>query len=317
MSLIDHLRAPLFLSWQLTRECDLCCLHCCTESAPGKRLSGELSRPEALELVAEIIVREVPYVMLCGGEPLIVPHFWEVAESLGHAGIQLKIETNGQRLDDAVAERMSRLPLRSLQISLDGATEEVYGRQRPGGSLGKAHAACRAAVRFGIPLEVTFAPTRLNIHESDRVIDQAFELGAFRFNSGGLMRIGTAARMWDKLEPTEAQYQRFRELLERRSREFDRKQFELCFEPFSVQDGLRQSLGQPPATLLILPNGWVKIAAALPYVCGDLRRDNLATVWYVYRRFWNGDIVRNIAAGAIADASLHARANDWQSLMAT
>ena len=109
MSLIDHLRAPLFLSWQLTRECDLCCLHCCTESAPGKRLSGELSRPEALELVAEIIVREVPYVMLCGGEPLIVPHFWEVAESLGHAGIQLKIETNGQRLDDAVAERMLSL----------------------------------------------------------------------------------------------------------------------------------------------------------------------------------------------------------------
>ena len=37
--------------------------------------------------------------MLCGGEPLVAPHFFELAEALGAAGIQLKIETNGQRFD--------------------------------------------------------------------------------------------------------------------------------------------------------------------------------------------------------------------------
>jgi MoaA/NifB/PqqE/SkfB family radical SAM enzyme len=40
---IDGLRAPLFVSWQITRDCDLACLHCCTESAPGKRLPDELA----------------------------------------------------------------------------------------------------------------------------------------------------------------------------------------------------------------------------------------------------------------------------------
>jgi len=35
---IDSLKAPLLVTWQLTRDCDLCCLHCCTDSAPGKRL---------------------------------------------------------------------------------------------------------------------------------------------------------------------------------------------------------------------------------------------------------------------------------------
>ena len=48
MSFIDRLDAPLFVSWQLTRDCDLCCLHCCTESAPGKRLGDELSESEAM-----------------------------------------------------------------------------------------------------------------------------------------------------------------------------------------------------------------------------------------------------------------------------
>src|SRR4051794_23991340 len=157
------LRAPLLVSWQLTRDCDLCCLHCCTDSAPGKRMANELDAGEAMKLVADIVRSEVPYVMLCGGEPLVVPHFLAIAEALGDAGVQLKIETNGQRFDAGIAARLARLPIRSLQISLDGDTELTYGRQRPGGSLAKAHAACGAARAAGLPLEVTFAPTQINI----------------------------------------------------------------------------------------------------------------------------------------------------------
>src|SRR6476619_885242 len=134
---IDSLGAPLLVSWQITRDCDLCCLHCCTESAPGKRLDDELDASEAMRVVDEIVRNDVPYVMLCGGEPLVVPHFFEVAEALGRAGVQLKIETNGQRLDEAAVERLARLPIRSIQISLDGDTEETYQRQRPGGSLAR------------------------------------------------------------------------------------------------------------------------------------------------------------------------------------
>ncbi len=78
----------------------------------------------------------------------------------------LKIETNGQRFDAALAARLARLPIRSIQISLDGDTQEVYERQRPGASLAKAHAACRAVRDAGLPLEITFAPTRLNLHEA-------------------------------------------------------------------------------------------------------------------------------------------------------
>jgi len=50
---IDNLKAPLLVSWQITRDCDLACLHCCTESAPGKRLSDELDREESMKVVGE------------------------------------------------------------------------------------------------------------------------------------------------------------------------------------------------------------------------------------------------------------------------
>src|SRR6187549_3016838 len=97
MNRIDLLGAPLLVTWQITRDCDLCCLHCCTDSAPGKRLPDELDRDEAIRLADDLVRNQVPYVMLCGGEPLIVPHFFVLAETLGQGGVQIKIETNGQR----------------------------------------------------------------------------------------------------------------------------------------------------------------------------------------------------------------------------
>lgn len=316
MHRIDALRAPLFVSWQLTRDCDLACLHCCTESAPGKRVAGELDAVEALALARDLVRNEVPYVMLCGGEPMIVPHFFAIAELLGQAGVQLKIETNGQRFDARAAERLAALPVRSVQVSLDGATDEVYARQRPGGSLAKAHAACRAARAAGLPLEVSFAPTRLNIHEADAVIDQARALGAFRFNTGQLMRIGTAARQWSRLAPSAAEYRDFRGLLERHAAADGDDVMELCYSPFTIEEGLERSLADPPATLLVLPNGWVKVAAVLPYICGDLRRESLEQVWRAYCRSWRDASIVGEASLAIASDSRHPEANAWKVLVA-
>lgn len=309
---IDSLSAPLFVSWQITRDCDLSCLHCCTGSAPGKRLPDELSAEEALRVADDLIRNDVPYVMLCGGEPLVVPHFAALSDRLGKAGVQLKIETNGQQLDDELTERLARLSVRSVQISLDGDTPAVYARQRPGASLQKAHAACRSVRAAGLPLEVTFAPTRLNIHEVAAVIERAATLGAFRFNTGRLMRMGTAARLWEKLAPSPDEYRKFRDTLECMNRVLGNGALELCYTPFSITAALRGSIQDPPATLLVLPNGWVKVAAAIPHICADLRRHTLAECWSRYRAAWRDPAVIAALRSAIEDESCHAEANTWR-----
>lgn len=308
---IDRLSAPLLVSWQLTRDCDLACVHCCTESAPGKVMAGELSREAALTLCDQIIAAGVPYVMLCGGEPMVVPHFLEVAERLGRAGVRLKIETNGQKFDAETIARLARLPVRSIQISLDADTPEVYAKQRIGASLAKVHDACRAVVAAGLPLEVTFAPTRINIHEAEAVIARARALGAFRFNSGALMRIGNAAKNWRKIAPDEAQNRALRDLLDRESAR-EGEAMELCYEPFTVAEGLERSLQEPAATLLVLPNGWVKASAALPDIVADLKTCDLETAWSRFRRAWKSGDLRRAIADVAADASRLDRANAWR-----
>ena len=313
MNWIDALRAPLFVAWQLTRDCDLACLHCCTESAPGRKLADELDADEAMRFAADIVRNNVPYVMLCGGEPLVVPHFLALAEYLGRAGVLLKIETNGQMFDAALAGRLARLPIRSVQISLDGDTEDVYARQRPGASLAKAHAACRMVREAGLPLEVTFAPTRLNMHQVEAVIVRARELGAFRFNTGELMYIGRAARLWHKIAPPAEAYDRFLAVLHRQA-QVAGGTMDICHAPFTVGSGLQLSLETPPATLLVLPNGWVKIVAAVGYVCGDLRRMTLAEAWDNYRAAWHNDTVIAAVRRGISQALSHADANNWTSI---
>jgi MoaA/NifB/PqqE/SkfB family radical SAM enzyme len=312
---IDALRAPLFLSWQLTRDCNLACLHCCTDSAPGKRLPDELDLTAALALVAQIVAAEIPYVMLCGGEPLIAPHFWAVAEALGRAGVLLKIETNGQKVDQETVRRFANLPIRSIQVSIDGDSQETYQKQRPNASLSRVLATCALIREAGLPLEVTFAPTRLNIHEAEQVIERARSLDAFRFNTGALMKIGTAARLWERLEPSNEQYARFLRLLASQSRTGS-SGMEVCYEPFDLQEGMRRTLAEPPATLLVLPNGYVKVAAALSLICADVRHSSMATAWDAYRQAWHTTAVRLAAERIIADQSQHPRANAWQILAA-
>jgi len=89
---------------------------------------------------------------------------------------------------------------------------------------------------------------------------------------------------------------------------------ELCYLPFDVEEGLRASLAEPPATLLVLPNGWVKVAAALPHICADLRKDSLARAWEAYRSAWRSATVIEAARDAMGDRMQHAQANTWRVL---
>ena len=307
---IEAFSAPTMVTWQLTRDCDLACLHCCTDSAPGKALPNELTRAQALKLCAEIVAADVPYAMIVGGEPTLVPHFAEVCRTLSDGGVLLKIETNGQNFDPTV---LKGLGIRSVQISLDGASQAVYGRQRINGILEKAVKACAATVLSGLPLEITFAPTKLNIFEAEAVIDLALSLGAFRFNTGQLMRLGTAAKLWDKLEPSKAEYLSFIHMLERKERELAGR-IELCYKPFSLQDEMTFRAIQPSGTLLILPDGRVKVAAPLPFTCADLKAQTFIDAWEAYKLAWSDSRVRTALERLAAEPSVSAQANQWVAL---
>ena len=204
----EEYAAPLFLAWQLTNRCSARCIACCEESGPDKAWADELTRAEALDLAGRIAESGIPYVAFGGGEPLSVAHCWEIFERLAAAGVSLKIETDGSRIDDAAADRIASLAVQCVQISVDGATAATHERVRPGSSFAAAIAAIERLAARGQPPQFVFVPTRYNLHEIVAAFDLAASLGCNAFVTGPMMRIGRAAAAWSDIAVSDSEWQR-------------------------------------------------------------------------------------------------------------
>lgn len=307
----DQYAAPLFIAWQLNSECDLDCLHCCEEA--GKAFPDRMTGEEMLEVCRQFVEMAVPYVALSGGEPLMCPHFWDVCGFLRANAVSVKIETNGEMIDAEVARRLGRFELRSVQVSIDGASQTAHEALREKGDWHKVIEACKLLRAEDAAIEIVFVPTRLNIHEVGDAVDLAASLGAHGFYTGKLMRIGRAARNWEKLCASDEEYDRFFATLEQKTKQYRGRMKVYCY-PYDVVEELKYRMTTPSASLLVLPNGKVKLIGPLPFICGDLKKSPLVEVWENYKRAWKDERVMEFARRLIDNPALVAEANNWIEL---
>jgi MoaA/NifB/PqqE/SkfB family radical SAM enzyme len=306
---VDEYRAPLFLAWQLTNRCGARCVTCCEESGPDKAWRDELDRSEALDLARRIVAFGIPYVAFGGGEPLGVPHCWELFELLSAGGVALKIETDGSRIDDAAADRLARLGVECVQISVDGATPAMHERVRPGSSFEAATAAIRRLAGRGLAPQLVFVPTRWNLPGMIDTYDLAVALACGTFVTGPLMRIGRAAADWSRISCREEDWQAAVVAL-RNHAQSRNTATALSIYPWDILAELERRLVSPQAMLLVVPNGKVKLLNALPFAPADLRRDSLEQAWRAYREAWRSPRVRDFIERCTRDPGLLRHANE-------
>ena len=305
----DDYAAPLFLAWQLTNRCSARCIACCEESGPDNAWPDELSRDESLELAARIIDFGIGYVAFGGGEPLGVPHCWELFQTLAKGGVALKLETDGSRIDDDAADRLAALDVQCVQISIDGATAATHERVRPGQRFDVACAAMERMSARGRPAQFVFAPNRLNLHEIVAAYDLAVRLGCEAFVTGPLMRIGRAAASWDQIASSDDEWAGAAAAL-RAHASASAAPVALSIYPWDIVTEMETRLASPQAMLLVVPNGKIKLLNALPFAPADLRRDSLAQAWQAYRDAWRSDEVRRFVAACRNQPRLLLHANE-------
>ncbi|MFO1312908.1 MAG: radical SAM protein [Burkholderiales bacterium] len=308
--------APLFFAWQLTNRCSARCLACCEESGPDKAWRDELTRDEALRVTGQIVDLGIPYVAFGGGEPLSVPHAFEIFERLHEAGTAIKLETDASRIDDAAADRIAALAMECVQISVDGATAATHERVRPGSSFRGTIAAIERLVARGIAPQFVFVPTRLNLHEIVAAYDLAVSIGCSAFVSGPMMRIGRAALAWDALGVADDAWQAAATAL-RTHAQATGGAIDLSIYPWDIVTEMETRLASPQAMVLMVPDGKVKLLNALPFAPGDLRRQSLAEAWIAYRDAWRSPEVREFVLRCRAEPALLRHANEtWPVLTA-
>jgi hypothetical protein len=74
---------------------------------------------------------------------------------------------------------------------------------------------------------------------------------------------------------------------------------------------MRERLESPAALLIVLPNGLVKLINALPFVCGDLRKESLEQVWANFQRAWQDPRVAEFIESLEADPGRTAELHEW------
>jgi MoaA/NifB/PqqE/SkfB family radical SAM enzyme len=228
-------------------------------------------------------------------------------------GAQLKVETNGHYLTPENCDRLKQLGVKAVQVSLDGASAETFNRMRVRGDFNLAMAGIRNLNRAGVPIEINYSPTLFNAHEVGRAVDLAYELGAQSFYTGRTMYTGNAVKTWQKLTPSEAQYETVFATLHAKTEEYAGR-MRVHFHEMGLLDELRYRLHNPAALLIVLPNGLVKLINALPFICGDLRTQSLTQIWAHFQEAWRDPLVSQFVDDLGRDPGTTSMLHKWVHL---
>ena len=93
------------IAWEVTRSCNLNCVHCRAASHLGP-YPGELSTGECLRLIDDIARFSQPVIILTGGEPLLRQDIFDLAAYGTQKSLRMVMATNGTLVDEAKVRKM-------------------------------------------------------------------------------------------------------------------------------------------------------------------------------------------------------------------
>jgi heme b synthase len=186
------------VAWEITRGCNLSCLHCRALSGEGP-YPGEFTTEECLQLVDDIVSFSTPIVILTGGEPLLRPDVYRIAEYGTKKGLRMVLATNGTLLTEDKARRLVAAGIRRISISLDGADAECHDQFRGvNGSFEGGLRGIRHAKKVGLEFQVNTTITQHNLHQIPQILDLTVDLGAAAHHLFLLVPTGRGKELQDQ-----------------------------------------------------------------------------------------------------------------------
>lgn len=171
--------APKWIAWEITRRCNLRCVHCRSSSEIEVQGHPDFSTEEAFRIIDDISSYAKPVIVLSGGEPLMRKDVFDIAKYGTEKGLRMCLATNGTLVTDEICENIKASGIKIVSLSLDGSTAEVHDnfRDEIGAFEGTINAA-RLFKKHGIEFIINSSFTKRNQEEIPKVYKLAKELGA-------------------------------------------------------------------------------------------------------------------------------------------
>jgi radical SAM protein len=170
---IDFEKAPFIAIWEVTRACDLRCVHCRAEAIPN-RDTGELTREQGFALIDELrkfSETAPPLFVITGGDPLKSPYTMDYIKYADSVGLRVAVTPSATGLLTREAIHQMKLNgLTRMAISLDGSTAEIHDNfLRQPGSYNHTIRAIKDALAEGVTVQINTTFSRWNINDVDNL----------------------------------------------------------------------------------------------------------------------------------------------------
>ncbi|MBN1473581.1 MAG: 12,18-didecarboxysiroheme deacetylase [Syntrophaceae bacterium] len=156
--------------WNVTRRCNLKCVHCYSTSADID-YPDELTTEEGKKLIDDLAAFGSPVILFSGGEPLMRPDLLELAKYATDKGLRAVISTNGTLITKDIAAKLRKINLSYVGVSLDGL-EKTHDRFRgTKGAFEKAMEGIRNCRDAGIKVGIRFTVNKRNLADVPAMFD--------------------------------------------------------------------------------------------------------------------------------------------------
>ncbi|NRD79283.1 TIGR04053 family radical SAM/SPASM domain-containing protein [Bacillus sp. BRMEA1] len=307
---IDYTKNPFIVIWEVTRACQLKCIHC-RANAQLTSDPRELTHNEGIKLIDQIYAMDNPMLVFTGGDCMLRDDLYELADYAIQKGMRVSMTpsaTSNVTMDKM--KKFKEVGLSRWGFSLDGPRPEIHDffRGTPG-SFDLTIEKIKLLNELKMPLQINTVISRYNYDSLEGMSKLVADLGAIMWYIFLLVPTGRGQLdacispaehekvfRWlyelSKTAPydiktTAAQHYR-RVVLQQKMHDQLIKNGEIHYEDTittdfaSLHDGLQRApkgVNDGNGFIFISHIGDVMPSGLLPIICGNIRETPLAEIY--------------------------------------
>ena len=294
----DYARTPVNVYWEVTRACALACRHCRAEASPNPD-PMQLTLDEGRQFLRQLSAfgDPMPQLILTGGDPLARPDLLDLIDEAHSLGVSVSLTPAATpALTREILAALKEHSVDGLGLSLDGSTAARHDSIRGvSGTFDRTIQAIRWTEELDTPLQINTLVSAETVDDLPAIYRLLKSFKVARWSLFFLISVGRG-KVLQPLSPEEGErlmtwiydvsrvapfvvatteapsYRRVAlEAMRNEGMTADQIKASTAYRSFGIRDG--------HGIVFVSHTGDICPAGFLPFVAGNVRRDNLADIY--------------------------------------